>query len=371
MNCLRCCFIFLISVFISSCQWLPEISEVILSESSVSLNVGESITLVASVVPTAAEHGKITWKSSDPVVASVSNGVVRSFKAGTTQITASVDGVTSLPCVVTVKTTPVNPVNKVQLDKSSITIVEGETVTLRATVSPSDAINKSVTWSSSNTSVATVSASGVVTAKAAGSATITVKTNDGGKTATCSVTVSKKGNNISIPDSEFKSYLVRHYDVNRDGEISMTEALTITSLNVQDMNIVSLEGIEMMSKLEKLRCYSNKLASIDVSKNTALTELLCYSNQLTSLDVSKNTALTSLYCYSNQLTSLDVSKNTALISLSCYSNRITSLDVSNNKALNSLYCSPMEYDSLKYLYMAEGQSISTLDVPSYTKIVRK
>ena len=68
-------------------------------------------------------------------------------------------------------------------------MVVGETQTLTATISPSNATDKSVTWSSSNNSVATVSSTGVVTAKAVGEATLTVKTNDGGYTATCMVRV--------------------------------------------------------------------------------------------------------------------------------------------------------------------------------------
>jgi uncharacterized protein YjdB len=80
------------------------------------------------------------------------------------------------------------PVSGVTLNKSSISLVVGGTETLTATVSPSDATNKDVGWSSSNSSVATVTY-GTVTAVAAGSATITVTTADGGKTAQCTVTV--------------------------------------------------------------------------------------------------------------------------------------------------------------------------------------
>ncbi len=79
-------------------------------------------------------------------------------------------------------------VTAVSLNKSSLNLGIGATDTLTATVSPSNATNKNVTWTSSNTSIATVS-NGVVTAKAAGNATITVTTEDGNKTATCDVTV--------------------------------------------------------------------------------------------------------------------------------------------------------------------------------------
>ena len=81
------------------------------------------------------------------------------------------------------------PVTGVSLNKSSLTLNEGETETLTATIAPSNASNQSVTWSSNKTSVATVDSTGKVTAKAAGSANITVTTADGGKTATCTVTV--------------------------------------------------------------------------------------------------------------------------------------------------------------------------------------
>ncbi len=91
----------------------------------------------------------------------------------------------------TFTTLPVN-VTGVSINPTSVTIKEDATTTLTATVSPSDATNKGVTWSSSNTGVATVSSSGVVTGVKAGTATITVKTNDGGKTASCTVNVEAK-----------------------------------------------------------------------------------------------------------------------------------------------------------------------------------
>ncbi len=80
-------------------------------------------------------------------------------------------------------------VTGVTLDKTSASLTVGNTLKLNATVSPSGATDKTVTWKSSNKTVATVSSTGVVTAKAAGTTTITVTTNDGGKTATCAVTV--------------------------------------------------------------------------------------------------------------------------------------------------------------------------------------
>ena len=86
------------------------------------------------------------------------------------------------------------PVTSITLNQTTASLQKGETLTLTATVAPSDAANKSVTWSSGNTSVATVSTSGVVTAVGEGTAVITVKTADGGKTATCTVAVAHTHN---------------------------------------------------------------------------------------------------------------------------------------------------------------------------------
>lgn len=88
----------------------------------------------------------------------------------------------------------------VSLDKTSLLMAVGDTQTLNATVTPSNATYKTVTWSSSNPSVATVSSSGVVTGISAGNATVTVTTIDGGKTATCSVTVTEP-NTVATPEA--------------------------------------------------------------------------------------------------------------------------------------------------------------------------
>ncbi len=87
-------------------------------------------------------------------------------------------------------------VTGVTLNKTSTSLVIGGTETLTPIVAPSNATNQNVSWSSSNTGVATVSAAGLVEAKAAGTAIITVTTTDGSKTATCTVTVTAAGTTI-------------------------------------------------------------------------------------------------------------------------------------------------------------------------------
>ena len=163
------------------------VTGVSLNKSTTSLPVGGTETLVATVAPDNATNPKVKWTSSNTAVATVDkDGKVTTVAAGNATITVTTeDSSKTATCSVTV----VVPVTGVSLNKTSMTLSVGGTETLTATVAPDDATNKKVTWSSSNTDVATVGDDGKVTAVAHGTATITVTTEDGSKTATCSVTV--------------------------------------------------------------------------------------------------------------------------------------------------------------------------------------
>ena len=152
---------------------------------------GESAVLSASVSPEAASDRAVAWSSSDRSVATVDKaGTVHGLRPGTATVTATAEG-KSGTCAVTVKAKAVG-VTEVTLDKTELTLTEGETETLTATVKPDNADNRKVTWSSDRTEVATVGGDGRVTAVKAGEAVVTVTTEDGGKTATCKVTVKAK-----------------------------------------------------------------------------------------------------------------------------------------------------------------------------------
>ena len=160
-----------------------------LSTSSLELTVGDQKSLNATVSPSNATNKKITWASSRPNVASVTiDGIVEGISAGSAVITATSANGIKANCDIVVKE-KVTPVTSLTLDRTTLTMTEGDTQTLSATVKPDDATDKTVTWSSSNTAVATVDG-GKVTAVAPGTATITAKAGD--KTATCAVTVEKK-----------------------------------------------------------------------------------------------------------------------------------------------------------------------------------
>lgn len=161
-----------------------------LNKSTTSLKVGGTETLVATITPSDATNKKVTWSTSAGSVATVDqNGKVTAVKAGTASITAkTADGGKTASCKVTVTTNTV-AVTGVKLDKTTLSLETGGTATLNATISPENATNQKVTWSSSASTIAKVDQNGKVTAVKAGTATITVKTDDQGKTASCKVTV--------------------------------------------------------------------------------------------------------------------------------------------------------------------------------------
>ena len=169
------------------------ITEVRLNKSTETLTEGETTTLTATVLPENTTDSKsVSWRSSNSEVATVdANGTVTAKRAGTAVITATSTNGKTAGCTVTVSKKEI-PIIEISLDKSSATLTEGETTTIVATVLPENTTDsKSVSWSSSNSEVATVDANGTVTAKRAGTAVITA-TSTNGKTAGCTVTVSKK-----------------------------------------------------------------------------------------------------------------------------------------------------------------------------------
>ena len=156
-----------------------------LNKSEFSLEKGKTETLSSKFSPTSYPDKSVSWKSSDKTVATVtSDGKVKGIKAGTATITCtSVATGAKATCKVTVID------GSVKLNKTKVTLEKGKTVTLKATVTPSTLTDKSVTWKSSNTAIATVSTAGKVKGVKAGTATITCTSKATGLSATCKVTV--------------------------------------------------------------------------------------------------------------------------------------------------------------------------------------
>ena len=170
------------------------VTGVSMNKGSVTLKPKATVTLTATVKPSNATNKRVSWKSQNTKVATVtSSGKVTAVAAGSTTITATTaDGGFKATCRVTVKI----PVTKVTLNKTKLTLGAKEKFTLKATITPKNATNKKVTWTSSKKSVATVSTKGVVTAKKAGKATISAKID--GITKKCVVTVKKAPTKITL-----------------------------------------------------------------------------------------------------------------------------------------------------------------------------
>ena len=166
------------------------VSGITLNKTALNLTIGASESLVATISPSNATNKDVEWTSSNTNVATVdTTGKVTGVSAGSATITVKTkDGAKIATCNVTVKNSVI-PVTGVTLNKTALSLVTGTSESLVATISPSNATNKNVEWTSSNTNVATVDTTGKVIGVSSGSATITVKTKDGAKVATCNVTV--------------------------------------------------------------------------------------------------------------------------------------------------------------------------------------
>ena len=161
------------------------VESVTLSSRTLTLNVGGSSILTATVTPDNVEDRSVVWMSSDSRVATVVDGVVTAVGPGTATITVStVDGGKTATCTVTVK----GEVTGIELDRSSVSMTAGDSVTLEYSLLPEGTGGYTVSWSSSDTSVATVS-NGRITAVGPGTATITATVGGTQLSAVCSVTV--------------------------------------------------------------------------------------------------------------------------------------------------------------------------------------
>ena len=180
------------------------VTGVTLDQNTLTIGVGGTAKLVATIAPANATNKNVTWTSSDTSVATVSLGTITAKKAGTTTITVTTaDGSFTASCTVTVDSSSI-AVTGVTLNKATLTLKEEDVEALTATISPNNATNKNVTWSSSDDSVATV-LNGTVTATGSGTATITVTTVDGSFTASCTVTVTAANMSLTIEKGDYAS----------------------------------------------------------------------------------------------------------------------------------------------------------------------
>ena len=167
------------------------VTGVTVAPAALTLEVGQTGALTATVAPATATNKAVTWTSSAPAIATVdASGTVKGIAPGTATITGkTADGGKTATCAITVKAAaaPAVKVTGITLNHASITVNgDLERVQLIATVAPATATDQSLTWTSSDASVASVDGAGLVTIRKKGKATVTAKANDGsGVSASC------------------------------------------------------------------------------------------------------------------------------------------------------------------------------------------
>ena len=182
---------------------LSHITGVTVTGPSGTLYTDTKYKFTAKITPDDTTDNKtVIWSVSDSNIAQIATDGTLSFKkAGTVDVIATVKATSSNTIIKKLTVTGVKRVinvSSVALDKTTVNLKKGETVKLNATVAPADADNKEVTYTSSNSAVAKVDNTGLVTALSSGEAVITVTTKDGSKTASCKVTVAKETEPLAI-----------------------------------------------------------------------------------------------------------------------------------------------------------------------------
>jgi len=200
------------------------VESVKLDKNSLSISYSRTAQLKAEVLPADTTRYKVRWESDNENIATVdSSGLVTGVGLGSAVIKAISDDNDSVFATCNVEITNVKA-EGVSLDKTALAIQTGSTKPLTALVTPEDTYNKNVTWSSSDTSIATVNNKGEVTGISLGTATITATTEDGGHTACCKVTVQKDAipvSGINLTESEYYFASDRFSETNPSDEIPM------------------------------------------------------------------------------------------------------------------------------------------------------
>ncbi len=233
-----------ISVTDGNVSTIP-VTGVSLSQATVSIGTGITSQLTAAIVPTNATNQSVSWNSSNTTVATVgTTGLVTGVAAGTATVTVTTtDGLKTATCSVTVSNT-VTTVTGVTLAPAIASVNIGATTQLIVTIVPANATNQSVSWNSSNTAVATVGTTGLVTGVATGSAIITVTTVDQAKTATSSITVTP----ISTTPCSNPVAITIPFKSDGIGEYCWSTTQVIAYVNSWNMDLVEINGVNYTNK---------------------------------------------------------------------------------------------------------------------------
>ena len=224
---------------------LSHITDVTVTGPSGTLYTDTKYKLTAKITPDDTTDNKtVIWSVSDSNIAQIATDGTLSFKkAGTVDVIATVKATSSNTVIKKLTVTGVKRVinvSSVALDKTTVNLKKGETVKLNATVAPADADNKEVTYTSSNSAVAKVDNTGLVTAIAPGDAVITVTTKDGSKTATCKINVNNPISKVTIKETVGNIYIKDTYKLTIDVAPADSNDEKNIVWSTSDSNIISI-----------------------------------------------------------------------------------------------------------------------------------
>lgn len=261
------------------------VSSLTLDKKTLVMKTGDMQVLKATVLPEDATNRVINWSSSDSSIATVSeDGVITAQNAGKVTITASVANENqTVSCAVTVEeaSQPYVAVTALTLDKTTFAMKTGEMQALQATVIPENATNKTVQWSSSDTSVATVTDVGVVKALEVGKVTITATTVDGEFVVSCEITIEmSESDTVNIGD-EIEDAGMTYKVTSLDSlSVSCIGTTDITATKVTIPDTVSVNGTDYkVEKIVKNAFKGNKkLKSVTIGKEVTSIESQAFYN---------------------------------------------------------------------------------------------
>lgn len=231
-------------------------TDVIMSESEITLEVGEECTINATLIPENASNKLIKWTSDNEEFVTVQNGKVTAHKPGIATIRAiSGDNFARNLCYVTVIDKIVN-VENIVMDNNNMDVVTGLSFGLGITILPENATDKKVIWSSDNEDVAKVDEYGIITTLKSGVANITAKTRDGSKTAICKINVSNPENDNGAIDVFYETHVqnLGWQGKKVGGELSGTYGMSyrLEGIKINIDNKGSDVGVEYQTHVENI-----------------------------------------------------------------------------------------------------------------------
>lgn len=239
------------------------------------LSVGGKANVIYTIAPSNATNKTVTWSSSNPSVATVSNGIVTGVSAGNCTIIATTSNNISSQLNITVLPNTVSVTGITINGNTSISMNVGYTKRLYWTITPSNATNKEVKYKSSNTNVIIVDSNGIMAAVGSGTAVVTVTTKDGNKTAVANVTV----NNSTSPTSTTTTTTTGGSSTSSGSSGTTSTTQSSSNCNVNSVIIKSNQDGAVTSnlKFENAKAFTNSDPGLYVTSYDSCLKSVKYS----------------------------------------------------------------------------------------------